>query len=382
MLTDKLKFIKRYSGDDLQENLIIHGDNMFVLGAMNHSYLNQIKCVYIDPPYNNGEKYSHYLDIKDHAKWLADLRATTKLLRDLLSEDGSIWISIDDNEMHYLKVEVDKVFGRSNFVNTIVWQHRTTRENRNAFSNNHEYILVYAKNIAKFKLSRNRIQANAEILERYRNFDNDSRGPWQSVSAHAQAGHGVKSQFYEITAPNGKVHRLPNGRCWVYNKDRMEKEIASGNIWFGKDGNGVPRIKKFLNDRGSLVTPETLWTSDDVGTTDLAKKQILTIFKDKPVFDTPKPESLIKQILEIATNEGDIVLDAFLGSGTTAAVAHKMKRRYIGIEIEKKTIDYILTRMSKVISGDNTGISSEIRWKGGGGFSFYVQNVKTAQKNK
>lgn len=373
---EKLKFVKRYSSDNLRENVIIKGDNKQVLEILSDKYQNKVKCIYIDPPYNNGENYNYYFDDNDHKKWLADISATLKLLLTYLQDNGSIWISIDDSELHYLKVEADKIFNRKNFVSTIVWKHRTSRENRNTFSHNHEYILVYAKNIDAFKKSRNKITSttNQELLKRYKNPDDDSRGPWQSVSAHVQAGHGVSSQFYTITSPNGIIHKLPNGRCWVYNKGKMISEISKGNIWFGRNGNGVPRLKRFLSGKSLLVTPETLWTNEMVGTTDLAKKQILTLFKDKLVFDTPKPEKLIKAIFEIATNEGDLVLDAYLGSGTTAAVAHKMNRRYIGIERESKTIKIILDRMNQVINGDQSGISQEVKWNGGGGFSYYSKN--------
>ena len=371
----ELKFVKRYSSNELEENLIIKGDSRKILDILKNKYSKKVKCIYIDPPYNTGEKYNHYLDDKNHEEWLKDISSILKQLKVFLTEEGSIWISIDDNELHYLKIEADKIFNRKNFINTIVWQHRTTRENRNVFSNNHEYILVYAKNINKFKQSRNKIKSSSDIVKRYKNIDDDPRGSWQSVSAHVQSGHGVKSQFYTIIAPNGKIHKLPNGRCWVYNKEKMDTEIKKGNVWFGKDGNGVPRLKKFLKDSSLLLTPETLWMSDVVGTTNLAKKQSLKLFKDKLVFDTPKPEKLIKLILEIATNKGDIVLDAFLGSGTTTAVSHKMNRRYIGIEKEQKTIKYILNRMNQVINGDKSGISNEIKWQGGGGFYYYSQKT-------
>jgi adenine-specific DNA-methyltransferase len=373
MAVKTLKFIKKYSSDELEDNLIIKGENQSILDILEGKYAKKIKCIYIDPPYNNGDKYNHYIDNKHSKKWLNDLSLTLKKLKTFLTDDGSIWISIDDNEMHYLKVEADKIFNRKNFVNTIIWQHRTSRENRNIFSNNHEYILVYAKNIEKFKKIRNKLPGNSNLLERYKNIDNDTRGAWQSVSAHVQAGHAVKSQFYTITAPNGKIHQLPNGRCWAYNKKKMLSEIEKNNVWFGKDGHGVPRFKKFLSEMSLLVTPDTLWSSTSAGTTDLAKKQILNLFRDELVFDTPKPENLIKLILEIATNEDDIVLDAFLGSGTTTAVAHKMRRKYIGIEKEAKTVQFILNRMNQVIKGDKSGISKEVKWQGGGGFCYYSE---------
>jgi adenine-specific DNA-methyltransferase len=292
-------------------------------------------------------------------------------LKHFLHEEGSLWISIDESEMHYLKVASDLVFGRQNFVSTIVWQHRISRENRKLFSNNHEYILVYAKNPKKFKAARNLLPPTQEISSRYKNPDSDARGSWQSVSANVQAGHAVKSQFYEIIAPNGKKHLPPNGRCWVYNKQRMSREIGDNNVWFGDNGSGVPRIKKFLSASKVGVTPETLWLGKDVGTTEMAKKHFLRLFPNSVVFDTPKPEALIKRILDISTDEGDRVMDIYLGSGTTAAVAHKMKRKYIGVELGDHVIEYVVARMKKVVDGCDLGISQDVRWTGGGDFGFY-----------
>lgn len=294
-------------------------------------------------------------------------------LKPLLSIDGSVWISIDDSEMHYLKVAADKVFGRKNFITTIVWQQRTTRENRKVFSNNHEYILVYAKNPEAFGKNRNLLPSTSEVVERYKNPDNDPRGLWQSVSANVQAGHASCAQFYKLRAPNGKIHEPPHGRCWVYNEIRMKKEIKNNNIWFGKDGNGVPRIKKFLSQSNIGLTPETLWLADDSGTNKMAKKHSLQLFPNEPIFDTPKPEQLLQKILHIATNEGDLVLDPFLGSGTTAATAHKMKRSYIGIEIGDH-VEYAVSRIKQVIGGEKGGNSKTVGWVGGGGFNVHRTN--------
>ena len=367
----RLQCYEEKGNDKSKNNMIIHGDNRIVLDLLaEQGYANEIKCIYIDPPYNNGEVYHHYNDDRCHEEWLNEMTDVLYKLKALMSEDGSIWISIDDSEVHYLKVAADKVFGRNNFVNTIIWEHRTTRENRNIFSNNHEYILVYCKNTQKFKEARNLLPIDAKVLSRYKNPDNDPRGMWQSVSLNVQDGHAVPSQFYDIVAPNGKVHKLPNGRCWGYNEDRMKQEIANNNIWFGKDGNGVPRQKQFLSERKGGLTPETLWKADDVKTTKTAKKQIIELFPDEKVFDTPKPEELIKRILEIATNEGDIVLDAYLGSGTTAAVAHKMNRYYIGIEQGNQIVDLVIPRLNKVIDGEVQGITKEVKWQGGGGYKY------------
>ena len=352
-------------------NMIVKGDNCAVCDYIMNEFADKVKCIYIDPPYNNGEEYAHYSDVFSHKQWLDNMRSIINRLFRLLTKDGSLWISIDDNEVHYLKVLCDEIMGRSNFVTTIIWQQRTTRENRRTFSNNHEYILVYAKDPATFKKKRNLLCADNSVLARYKNPDNDPRGPWQSVSLNVQAGHAVSSQFYSITAPVGKVFNPPNGRCWIYNETRMKKEIADNNIWFGLDKNSTPRKKKFLCDAKLGLTPETLWLASDVGTTNDAKKQLLALFPTMTVFDTPKPESLIRRILEIASNEGDLILDAFLGSGTTAAVAHKMKRAYIGIDISSESIDYSLSRLKRVIAGEKSGISKDLGWEGGGSFSYY-----------
>jgi adenine-specific DNA-methyltransferase len=369
---------------DSKTNLIIKGDNIKVLKKLLPDFNKKVKCIYIDPPYNNGESYNHYDDDYTHQAWLDEMTEALFSLKPFLTEDGSIWISIDDSEMHYLKIATDKVFGRHNFVTTIIWQQRTTRENRSVFSNNHEYILVYCINQTEFKNSRNLLPATEDILKRYKNPDNDPRGDWQSVSANVQDGHAVPSQYYNIIAPNGKVHSPPNGRCWCYNKERMDNEISNNNIWFGKDGNGVPRIKKFLNGKSRGLTPETLWLGNIAGTNKSAKKHFLQMFPNEKVFDTPKPEELIKLILEIATNENDIVLDCYLGSGTTISTAHKMNRKYIGIEKGDHITDIVLERMNQVVNGEQGGISQIINWNGGGNFTFkktYKSQLKVIPEN-
>ncbi len=353
-------------------NLLVQGENTRALAALAHQYAGRVRCIYIDPPYNNQEQYAHYRDDLDHDAWISALSVRLELLSDFLTDDGSLWISIDDREVHYLKVAADKIVGRRNFITTVVWQQRTTRENRRVFSNNHEYVLVYAKNAKRFAETRNGLPANGEIRSRYKNPDNDKRGPWQSISANVQAGHATPSQFYTIVAPTGRRHLPPNGRCWVYNQVKMNCEIAENNVWFGKDGRGVPRLKRFLRDGICSVTPETLWAStDDVGTNDRAKKHLLQLFPQKQVFETPKPEELIHRILHIATKPSDLVLDAYMGSGTTAAVAHKMNRKYIGIEEGSHAITLCAHRLRLVVDGEAGGISKKMGWTGGGGFTFY-----------
>ncbi|MEL0646827.1 site-specific DNA-methyltransferase [Pseudoalteromonas agarivorans] len=375
--SNKLKLIKALSfGTEQTENYILHGDNHIILQELLETEIKgKVSCVYIDPPYNNNERYFHYADDFGHDKWISDLTDRISLLFELLSKDGSLWISIDDTEVHYLKVAIDNLLGRNKFITTIVWQHRTTRENRVAFSNNHEYILVYAKNPSIFSNKRNLVPLTEEVKSRYKNPDNDPRGPWQSISVNVQAGHAAKSQFYTVVAPSGKKHTPPNGRCWAYNEERMLKEIELGNIWFGSDGQGVPRRKKFMYEGKQGLTPETLWLADEVSTTKAAKKQILKLFKDEPVFDTPKPEQLIHKILSIASNEGELILDAYLGSGTTAAVAHKMKRKYIGIEQGEHAVSHCADRLRRVIDGESSGVSKLADWEGGGGFKFLTLNT-------
>lgn len=372
-LSNLLRRTNKWSlGETETSNALIHGDNLKVLTILAKAHPESVKCAYLDPPYNNGESYLHYFDNMGHEEWLRSITARLEKVKELLRQDGSVWISIDDSELHYLKVATDKVFGRSNFVGTIVWERRTTRENRKVLSRNHEYLLLYAKNIEAWSKNRNSLSLSDEVKARYKNPDHDPRGPWQSVSANVQAGHGTPAQYYSVKGPNGKVHFPPKGRCWVYTEQKMLQEISENNIWFGENGEGVPRLKKFLTERKVGLTPETLWRASDVGTTSTAKKHLLNIFKETSIFDTPKPEQLIRRILEIASNPGDIILDPFLGSGTTAAVAHKMNRTYWGIEIGTHIKSHCVERLRQVIAGENGGISKELDWQGGGGFAFFT----------
>jgi len=379
-MTSDLEHIEQLScGSRSARNRLIHGDNLAVLDRIEGNLRGAVRCVYIDPPYNNREQYTHYDDRRSHDQWLVAMEENLEALRPLLRDDGSLWISIDDNEVHYLKVLADRVMGRDRFISTIVWEHRTTRENRRVFSNNHEYLLVYAADPVVFKETRNPAPLTEEILARYRNRDDDPRGPWQSVSLTAQDGHGVKSQYYTVVAPNGSTHWPPKGRCWIYNEERMRREIEDGRVWFGADGNGVPRAKRYLSDAAAGVTPPTLWSADFAGTSGGAKREILKLFPDERVFDTPKPERLLSRVLEIATDPGDLVLDSYLGSGTTAAVAHKMGRRWIGIESGEHAISHCADRLAKVVKGEDGGISAEVGWEGGGGFRFERLGTALAQ---
>lgn len=305
-------------GDPRSENMLIHGDNLLALKALEQDFAGKIKCIYIDPPYNTGAAFDSYDDGLEHSIWLSMIRERLALLRALLRSDGSVWVSIDDNEVAYLRVLMDEIFGRENFVACVVWEKRASRENRRVFSFDHDYVLIFARNRSEFEAVRNELPPTDEVRARYKNPDDDPRGPWQSVSATAQGGHGTASQFYKLKTPSGALLDPPEGRCWLYTKDRMEAEISANNIWFGKNGLNVPRIKRLLRDHADGgLTPRTIWRADEVGTNDQAKKHLIQLFEGRVVFDTPKPEGLISRILDIATNPGDWVLDSFVGSGTT-----------------------------------------------------------------
>ena len=374
----------RVTRNDLFDNRLIFGDNLLAPRALEQEFASRIKCIFCDPPYNTGSAFEHYDDGVEHSVWLCLMRDRLELFQKLLSPDGSIWISIDDNEAHYLKVLCDEIFGRANFVATMIWEKRKSRENRRVFSFNHDYVLVFAKNKAAFEAIRNSVELNQEVLLRYKNPDNDPRGPWQSVSANAQAGHATPSQFYALKLPSGRMVEPPKGRCWLYTKQRMEEEVSAGNIWFGPDGDGVPRVKKFLGDSSDRgMTPETIWPAHEVGTNDEAKKHLIELLPEATVFDNPKPELLLRRVIHIATNPGDWILDPFAGSGTTGAVAHKMGRRWVMVELGEHCHTHIIPRLKKVIDGEDPGgITEAVGWKGGGGFRYYRLAPSLLEKDK
>ncbi len=354
------------------ENMLIHGDNLLALKALESKYAGKVKCIYIDPPYNIGTAFEHYDDNLEHSLWLNLIRPRLKILWTLLHRsEGSLWISIDDNEQAYMRVLCDELFGRSNFIAQIVWQKRYSRENRESIGDIHEYILVYAKKPVRFKEVRNLVPMTEEQAKVYKNPNNDHRGRWRPVPITAQAGHATPDQFYEIQAPGGKIYTPPPGRCWSLSKVTFQELLADGRIYFGKDNNSQPNKIRYLSEVPG-VAPWTWWPSDEVGHTDSAKKEIMALFGKENIFDTPKPETLLERIIHIATNPGDLVLDSFLGSGTTAAVAHKMGRRYIGIEMGNHAYTHCKVRLDKVIAGtDKGGITKSIGWEQGGGYRFY-----------
>jgi adenine-specific DNA-methyltransferase len=288
-----------------------------------------------------------------------------RLLRDFLREDGAIFISIDDNEVQNLRAILDAVFGKQNFIACIVWQKRTSRENRSAIGDSHEYLLVYAKlGVSEWKEIRNKLPPNDAGFS---NPDNDPRGLWRSIPFSAQGFRA--DQMYTIETPSGAKLKPPAGRCWGATEPVYKKFLLENRVYFPRAGEGRPRIKVFKGEEEGLV-PNTLWMATDVGDNERAKKEIIEIFGPDDIFDTPKPEALLFNIITIASNPGEIILDSFLGSGTTAAVAHKMGRRYIGIEGSDNARRFATKRLAQVVAGDAIGISEEVGWKGGGGFRY------------
>lgn len=363
-----LKANEELSYGEQSENMIIKGDNLEALKALLSYYKGQVKCIYIDPPYNTGGAFEHYDDNLEHSKWLSLMYPRLELLRELLSEDGSIWISIDSDECHYLKVICDEIFGRKNFVDEIIWQRAFAPVNlKKTLSRSHDILLVYAKNYDdNYEL--NKLSRSLSQMVNYKNPDNDPRGVW--TSADCTVGPVVEEKLYEIVTPSGRIVTPPDGRCWLFTKERFKEMTMDNRIWFGTKGNNAPRVKKFLSEVKQGVVSMTLWLRGEVGDNQEAKREVKA-FGFKTVFATPKPERLIQRILTLATNKGDLVLDSFLGSGTTCAVAQKMGRRYIGIEMGEHAITHCVPRMKAVIDGEQGGISKAVNWNGGGGYTFY-----------
>ncbi len=355
-------------GDPDNENMLIQGDNLEGVKALMPYYAGRVKCIAIDPPYNTRSAFEHYDDNMEHSTWLSMMYPRLEMMRDLLAEDGSIWICIDDNESHYLKVMMDEVFGRKNFVASVIWQKiYTVKNSARHFSDMHDYILVYAKNLDSWQ--RNLLPRSDELNATYSNPDNDPRGAWTTNAVQARNYYSAGS--YEIRSPAGQVFLPPTGTYWRIAKATFDELDRDGRVWWGKTGSSVPRIKKFLSEVKQGVVPATIWTHTEAGQNAESKEEVRALFADQgAIFGTPKPERLFRQIITIATNPGDIVCDPFLGSGTTAAVAHKMGRRWIGIEMGDHAVTHCAPRLRKVVEGEQGGISEAVSWKGGGGFRF------------
>lgn len=360
-----------------KDNLLVRGDSLHALTSLTRlpefadELVGKVKLVYIDPPFNTGEVFSQYDDGLEHSVWLTMMRDRLIQLRQLLSPDGSIWVHLDDNEMAYCRVLMDEVFGREGFVATVVWQKSHTRENRTDISTTHEYMIVFAMDRALWKQTRNPLTSSDAQLARYSNPDDDPRGPWASLPAHAKAEAGRRaSQFFDVTTPSGRVVQPPSGRCWLYTEDRWAEMVEDDRIWFGADGASAPRVKKFLTEVQEGLVPVTIWPHDEVGTTGHGKGELVALIPGVTPFSTPKPERLLQRVIHIATDPGDIVLDCFAGSGTTAAVAHKMGRRWVAVEWERDTVaTFTAPRLEKVLRGEDPGgITGDVQWEGGGGF--------------
>lgn len=368
-LHKQLKLEKIASGPlNTNTNLLAIGDGLDVIEALttrSSVLAGGIRLVYIDPPFNTGADVRQYDDTMDRSMWLSMMQDRLKALRPLLAEDASVWVHLDDAEVHRARAVMDEIFGEEAFVTSVVWQKKTTRDSRAAFSTNHDTILVYAPSgPKKWKTSRNLLVKDTANL---RNRDNDSRGPWSDAPFTAPGFR--KAQQYEIVTPAGQVLRPPRGRSWYATEPTYRNLIADGRIWFPKDGAGSPRLKIFSHQLRGLV-PFTVWGASDTGTNDDAKRHLMTMFPDQEVFGTPKPETLLERIIHIATSPGELVVDIFGGSGTTAATAHKMRRRWVLAERNAQTVlDFLLPRLQHVISGtDPGGVTETTSWLGGGSF--------------
>ncbi|HEY3489489.1 MAG TPA: site-specific DNA-methyltransferase [Candidatus Deferrimicrobiaceae bacterium] len=373
----------RVTGGDLFDNRLIFGDNLLALKALEQEFAGKVKCVFIDPPYNTGSAFTHYDDGLEHSLWLSLMRDRLELIRTLLSDDGSLWITIDDNEAHYLKVVCDEVFGRVNYKTTVTWQRKySVSNNFQGIATICDFVLVYSKSE---KFMNNLLPRTEESAARYSNPDNDPRGPWKAVDYLNQATPDKRPNLcYDIINPNtGNIVKNAK-KAWKYDPQTHSQHVEEKRIWWGRDGrNSAPAVKLFLSEVRDGMTPHNWWPHDDVGHTDEAKKEMISLFGARDVFDTPKPERLIKRVLEIATNPGDLVLDSFAGSGTTGAVAHKMGRRWIMIELGEHCHTHIIPRMQKVIDGEDPGgITKAVDWKGGGGFRYYRLAPSLLEKDK
>jgi adenine-specific DNA-methyltransferase len=356
-------------GDGSADNLLIQGDNLDALKALLPFYRGRVKCIFIDPPYNTKSAFEHYDDNLEHSQWLSMMQPRLVLLRELLAEDGSIWVTIDDNEGHYLKVLMDEVFGRQNFVANVVWQKRVSPANdATHFSSDHDNVLVFAKQ--KNAWSLNRLVRTELQNSYYKNPDNDSRGDWNSVTYTGNKTRAERPNlYYGIRNPNtNELVYPPETLTWRYGEETHRKNEEQGLLYWGKNGDSkAPRMKMFLTEAEPVV-PRSVWSATDAGSTQLSMTEQKALFPN--AFGSPKPEFLLQRILHIATNPGDLLLDSFLGSGTTAAVAHKMGRRWIGIEMGEHAETHCIPRLQKVIEGEQGGISQAVNWQGGGGFRF------------
>ena len=360
------------------ENFIIKGNNLFALHSLAkiRAFNGKIKLIYIDPPYNTGNDGFNYNDSFNYSSWLTFMRNRITIAYELLSNEGTLWINIDDKMCHYLKVLCDEIFGIENFVINFIWQKKYSPANdAKWFSDTHDHILVFAKNKKSF--TPNLLPRTDEMNKRYSNPDNDPRGVWKS------GGFSVKTYSkeydYPIETPSGKIVYPPKGSCWQTSKENYIKKLNDNRIYFGPNGDSKPQLKQFLSEVQQGVVAKSIWSYEEAGHNQLSRSEIIKLFGDF-TFATPKPEKLMKRIIELSTNENDLVLDFFSGSGTTVSVAHKMNRRYIGIEQMDYVESVIVERLKKVIAGEKGGISTDINWNGGRDF-IYMEMLENLSIN-
>ena len=372
----------RVTEHDLFDNRLIFGDNLLALKALEQEFAGKIKCIFIDPPYNTGSAFEHYDDGLEHSIWLSMMRARLEILRKLLSIDGSLWITIDDNEAHYLKVLCDEIFGRVNFVSNAIWQKKYTVANDAKWlSENHDHVLIYAFNKELWRPYR--LKRSTEMDDRYRNPDNHPKGVWKSTPLYAKRTGSEKEQAFSFSFKNGVVWSAPRGTSPRFPADVLRQLDKNNEIWFGADGKATPSRKTFLSELKLSGPPApTIWLHNEVGNNHVAREEAKA-FSNLDPFATPKPEKLLMRVIDLATNQGDIVLDSFAGSGTTGAVAQKMGRRWIMVELGEHCHTHIIPRMKKVVDGtDQGGISEAVNWKGGGGFRYYRLAPSLLEKDK
>ena len=391
--------IKRGETGTIRENLIIKGNNLLALHTLKKQFRSKVKLIYIDPPYNTGSDSFGYNDSFNHSSWLTFMKNRLEVARELLREDGSIWINIDDDEAHYLKVLCDDIFGRENFVANVVWQKKYTIANDARYlSDNHDHILLIAKDKKRTEIKG--IERTEEQDSRYSNPDNDINGPWMTQPLHAKSGNLANFSF---TFRNGVTWKPPRGTYPRYTRESLERFDTEGRLWFGRQGNAVPRVKKYLKDMGD-IRPATIWFHKEVGNNDEANREIKTLITDYN-FSTSKPERLLQRIIHIGSNEGDIILDFFAGSATTAAAAHKMNRQWITVEQMDYAENIPVERLRKVVGKkvkaegklleeieyDTGGISKSVNWQGGGNFIYcelmqynqaFMDKIQTAQSSE
>jgi adenine-specific DNA-methyltransferase len=363
----------RVTDSDIFDNRLIFGDNLLALKALEAEFSGKVKCVFIDPPYNTGSAFTHYDDGLEHSIWLGLMRDRLEIIWRLLSDDGSLWITIDDNEAHYLKVLCDEVFGRSNFIRHITWQKKySVSNNFKGIASITDHVLVCRKSPA---FSNRLLPRSDEAAARYSNPDNDPRGPWKAVDYLNQASVTQRRNLvYDIRNPfTGEVVKN-KVKAWKYEQETHDIHVKEKRLWWGLRGeNSVPALKLFLSEVRDGMTPHNWWPHTDAGHTDEAKKESISLFGADMVFSTPKPERLLQRVITLATDPGDIVLDSFAGSGTTGAVAQKMGRRWIMVELGEHCHTHIIPRLRKVIDGeDKSGVTESTGWQGGGGFRYYT----------